>query len=111
TGSPSGGIRPPPATRHHCPFFPALEKGSEGVNVLKPHLRTTVATLLNCEVSQHEIQRKTGVDRKTIRAIERAMAATNSPTPSTDPKANSPTPSPRPVGQRPPPRPPTPAPA
>ena len=77
---------------------------------MKPHLRTTVATLLNCEVSQHEIQRKTGVDRKTIRAIERAMAATNSPTPSTDPKANSPTPSTGSVGQSPPPRPPTPAP-
>ena len=77
---------------------------------MKPHLRTTVATLLNCEVSQHEIQRKTGVDRKTIRAIERAMAATNSPTPSTDPGANSPTPSTGSVGQSPPPRPPTPAP-
>jgi transposase len=37
------------------------------VNVLKPHLRITVQTLLTAGVSQHEISRRTGVDRKTIR--------------------------------------------
>jgi len=37
------------------------------VNVLKSHKKTTVLTLLERQVSQHEIHRKTGVDRKTIR--------------------------------------------
>ena len=37
------------------------------MNVLKPHLRTTVRTLLDKGVSQREIKRKTRVDRKTIR--------------------------------------------
>jgi transposase/5S rRNA maturation endonuclease (ribonuclease M5) len=37
------------------------------MNVLKPHLQTTVKTLLEKGVSQREIERKTGVDRKTIR--------------------------------------------
>ncbi|MEK7691998.1 MAG: IS21 family transposase, partial [Bdellovibrionota bacterium] len=37
------------------------------MNVLKPNLQTTVITLLNNGVSQHEIHRKTGIDRKTIR--------------------------------------------
>jgi transposase/5S rRNA maturation endonuclease (ribonuclease M5) len=36
------------------------------MNVLKPHLQTTVITLLDKGVSQREISRKTGVDRKTI---------------------------------------------
>ena len=38
-----------------------------GVNVLKLHLRVTIQTLLRNGTSQHEIQRLTGVDRKTIR--------------------------------------------
>ena len=42
------------------------------MNVLKPHLRTTIATLLERGVSQCEIQRRTGVDRKTIRRYARA---------------------------------------
>ncbi len=37
------------------------------MNVLKPHLKTTVETLLGKGVSQREINRKTGIDRKTIR--------------------------------------------
>ena len=37
------------------------------MNVLKPHLQTTVITLLEKGVSQREIRRNTGVDRKTIR--------------------------------------------
>ena len=36
------------------------------MNVLKPHLRITVATLLRGGASQREIERMTGVDRKTI---------------------------------------------
>jgi len=37
------------------------------MNVLKPHLQTTIETLLEKGVSQREINRKTGIDRKTIR--------------------------------------------
>jgi transposase len=64
------------------------------LNVLKPHLRITIATLLERGASQHEIARRTGVDRKTIRRYaERANSpmATGSEVPS---------------GQNPPPRPP-----
>lgn len=46
-----------------------------GVNVLKPHQKGAVITLLENEVSQHEINRKTGVDRKTVRKLALAMAA------------------------------------
>jgi transposase len=38
------------------------------VNVLKPHLQTTLLTLLASNTSQHEIARVTKIDRKTIRA-------------------------------------------
>lgn len=37
------------------------------MNVLKPSLQTTIKTLLSKEISQREIERKTGIDRKTIR--------------------------------------------
>jgi DNA invertase Pin-like site-specific DNA recombinase len=42
------------------------------VNVLTQQKRNTVETLLANGVSQHEIHRKTGIDRKTIRKIARA---------------------------------------
>jgi len=45
------------------------------VNVLKPHQRGAVITLLENAVSQHEIRRKTGIDRKTVRKLALAMAA------------------------------------
>ncbi len=41
------------------------------MNVLKPHLQATVKTLLVKGISQREISRKTGVDRKTIRKYGR----------------------------------------
>ncbi|HSR58947.1 MAG TPA: IS21 family transposase, partial [Candidatus Binataceae bacterium] len=41
------------------------------MNVLKPHLRVTIRTLLERGASQREIERITGVDRKTIRRYER----------------------------------------
>jgi transposase len=50
------------------------------LNVLKPHLRTTIETLLGGGASHREIERRTGVDRKTIRRYARAA---NSPTPAT----------------------------
>lgn len=40
--------------------------------------RNTVETLLGKGVSQHEIHRKTGIDRKTIRKIGRGMAEVES---------------------------------
>lgn len=49
------------------------------MNVLKPQLKHTVVTLLENGVSQHEINRKTGIDRKTVRKIARALAGANSP--------------------------------
>jgi len=45
------------------------------VNVLKSHKQNAVTTLLAHGVSQHEISRKTGIDRKTIRTYARAAAA------------------------------------
>lgn len=74
------------------------------MNVLKPHLKSSVLTLVKCEVSQHEINRKTGVDRKTIRKLARAVGLalaggeSNSPTPATGSEGLP--------GQIPPPRPP-----
>jgi transposase len=70
------------------------------LNVLKPHLQTTIWTLLDAGASQREIERVTGIDRKTIRAYQKRFAAVaisaNSPGVATDP-----------AGQIPPPRPPT----
>lgn len=63
---------------------------------MKSHLRITIETLLANGVSQHEISRRTGVDRKTIRRYGRSA---NSP------MAAGPNPVP---GQIPPPRPPEP---
>jgi transposase len=37
------------------------------VNVLKPHLQTTLSTLLESNTSHRQIERVTGIDRKTIR--------------------------------------------
>ena len=41
------------------------------MNVLKNHLRITIETLASCGVSDREIARRTGVDRKTIRRYVR----------------------------------------
>jgi transposase len=54
------------------------------VNVLKPHLRTTIETLLAHGASHREIERRTGVDRKTIRRYARRANATASATGSTN---------------------------
>ena len=65
------------------------------MNVLKSHLRVTIETLVGCGVSHHEIARRTGVDRKTIRSYARAS---NSPRVATGSEPA--------MGQNPPPRPP-----
>lgn len=41
------------------------------MNVLKPHLRISIQTLLDRGATQREIERFTGVDRKTIRRYQR----------------------------------------
>jgi len=55
---------------------------------LKPHLQTTICTLLEARASQREIERVTGIDRKTIRAYQKryaaAAVAANSPGVATD---------------------------
>jgi len=38
------------------------------LNVLKPHLQTTIATLLATNTSHRQIERVTGIDRKTVSA-------------------------------------------
>jgi transposase len=67
------------------------------VNVLKPYLRITIGTLLSSGTAQREIERRTGVDRKTIRRYARLA---NSPGVATGSEGQS--------GQIPPPRPPAP---
>ncbi len=75
------------------------------MNVLTPQKRTTVITLLQNNVSQHEIGRKTGIDRKTIRKLTQAIFATALPA-SNSPMATG---SPGLPDQIPPPWPPAPA--
>ena len=72
---------------------------------MKPHQKSSVFTLVQSEVSQHEISRRTGVDRKTIRKVARAVAAALA---SASGESNSPmaTGSAGQPGQIPPPRPP-----
>ena len=48
---------------------------------MKPHLRITVQTLLGRGTGQREIERMTGVDRKTIRRIGRELAGTGANSP------------------------------
>ena len=82
------------------------------MNVLKPNLKTTIKTLLDKGVSQREINRKTGIDRKTIRRYGQLHYLLRS---QEDALSNSPTGekvAPGPGGQssqNPPPRPPAPA--
>ena len=71
------------------------------MNVLTPQQKSTVVTLLQNNITQREIERKTGIDRKTIRKLARELAtaaAANSSIPATG--------SVSPPGQIPPPRPP-----
>ena len=57
------------------------------MNVLKPHQKGAVITLFENEVSQHEISRKTGIDRKTVRKLAHAVAAARSGEGSNSPMA------------------------
>lgn len=42
---------------------------------MKPHLQTTIWTLLSAGASQREIERVTGIDRKTVRGYQKRFAA------------------------------------
>lgn len=44
------------------------------MNVLKPHLQTTISTLLAKGATQREVERITGIDRKTIRSYQKGFA-------------------------------------
>lgn len=74
-----------------------------GSNVLKPHLQTTLLTLLASNTSHRQIERVTGIDRKTIRTyakrIDELKVKANSPGVATGTPDDTP-------GQIPPPRPP-----
>ena len=48
------------------------------MNVLKPHLQTTISTLLQAGTSHRQIERLTGVDRKTIRTYWQRLGAHSS---------------------------------
>ena len=81
-------------------FHPLINEGITGLNVLKPHLQTTIWTLLQANASQREIERVTGISRHTIRAYQQRFVAE---------RANCPgvaTGSDAPASQIPPPRPP-----
>jgi len=54
---------------------------------LKPHQKSTVVTLLHNGVSQREICRKTGIDRKTIRKLAQEMGAAACGAPANSPMA------------------------
>jgi transposase len=43
------------------------------LNVLKPHLQTTLSTLLESNTSHRQIERVTGIDRKTIRSYAKRI--------------------------------------
>ena len=64
------------------------------MNVLKPHKRTTIFTLLGLGKSQRDIERITGIDRKTIRSYQRLyeVQRANSPGVATDPAQQIPPP-------------------
>jgi hypothetical protein len=51
------------------------------LNVLKPQLQSTVFTLLDRQTSQRQIQKLTGVDRKTIRRYRALLAAAEANSP------------------------------
>lgn len=51
------------------------------MNVLKPQLQSTVFTLLDRQTSQRQIQKLTGVDRKTIRRYRTLLAAAEANSP------------------------------
>ena len=58
---------------------------------MKPHLQTTIWTLLKAGASQREIERTTGISRHTIRLYQQRFAAdpANCPGVATDPASQT----------------------
>ena len=65
------------------------------MNVLKPHLQTTILTLLEAGTSQRQIERVTRIDRKTIRTYGQRLAAERSNSPGVATGSEPQTPPPR----------------
>ena len=66
------------------------------MNVLKPHLQTTILTLLEAGTSHRQIERVTRIDRKTIRAYGQRLATERSNSPGVATGSEPQTPPPRP---------------
>ena len=66
------------------------------MNVLKPHKQTTIFTLLGLGKSQRDIERITGIDRKTIRSYQRLFEASRSNSPGVATDSSEQIPPPRP---------------
>ena len=66
------------------------------MNVLKPHLQTTILTLLEAGTSHRQIERVTGIDRKTIRAYSQRLTTERSNSPGVATGYEPQTPPPRP---------------
>ncbi len=49
------------------------------MNVLKQHKKSAIKVLIENKISQHEIARQTGIDRKTIRRYQRQLGPPKSP--------------------------------
>ena len=60
------------------------------MNVLKPHLQTTIWTLLRAGNTQREIERRTGISRHTIRAWAKRFEAQGDPPPPSPDDSNCP---------------------
>lgn len=71
------------------------------MNVLKPHLQTTLSTLLGAGKSHRQIERVTGIDRKTIRAYHQRLAGGPSNSPGVATGSASQTPPPWPPARHP----------
>jgi hypothetical protein len=70
----SPAVSPAGRARQDVTFRRLIREGN-GVNVSKPQLQTTIWTLLDSSASQREIERVTGIDRKTIHAYQKRFAA------------------------------------
>lgn len=68
------------------------------MNVLKPHLQTTLLTLLSAGKTQREIGRVTGIDRKTIRNYQARLVAEGANSPRVATGMATQIPPPRPPG-------------
>ena len=66
------------------------------MNVLKPRKQTTIFTLLGLGKSQRDIERITGIDRKTIRSYQRLFEASRSNSPGVATDSSEQIPPPRP---------------